>query len=271
MSSPPPEHIYLHGHHDAVLRSHRWRTADNSAAYLLERLRPGAAVLDVGCGPGTITLDLASRLPEGWVVGIDAEPGVVQQARAASAALRLGNLRFEVGDVRRLEFEDAGFDVVHAHQVLQHLADPVAALVEMRRVCRPDGLVACRDADYGAMCWYPVSDTMTRWQSLYREAARRAGGEPDAGRHLNAWARAAGFSRVETSASVWSFATPEERRWWGELWAERVTESRFAEQSVAAGLATQDELQRIAEGWQMWSNSADACFFVVHGEILCTP
>jgi ubiquinone/menaquinone biosynthesis C-methylase UbiE len=50
---------YTHGHHDSVLCSHAWRTAGNSAAYLLGELHPGQRLLDVGCGPGTITLDLA--------------------------------------------------------------------------------------------------------------------------------------------------------------------------------------------------------------------
>jgi ubiquinone/menaquinone biosynthesis C-methylase UbiE len=62
---PPSSETYLHGHHDSVLRSHRWRTAENSAGYLLGHLRPGMHVLDVGCGPGTITVDLAASVPEG--------------------------------------------------------------------------------------------------------------------------------------------------------------------------------------------------------------
>ena len=66
-----PDTTYSHGHEGGVLRSHRWRTADNSAAYLLPHLRPGAALLDVGCGPGTITCDLAGRVGPGRVVGID--------------------------------------------------------------------------------------------------------------------------------------------------------------------------------------------------------
>ena len=125
---------YLHGHHDSVLRSHRWRTAENSAAYLLPRLRPDARVLDVGCGPGTITADLAGLVPDGEVTGIDAAVGVLAQARQEAERRGRDNVRFETGDVYRLGYPDGTFDVVHAHQVMQHLSNPVAALREMRRV-----------------------------------------------------------------------------------------------------------------------------------------
>jgi ubiquinone/menaquinone biosynthesis C-methylase UbiE len=266
-----PSHRYLHGHHEAVLRSHRRRTVGNSAAYLLPRLRSNARVLDVGCGPGTITAGLAARVPHGTVVGIDSEPSIVAHARSVPDAAARGNLSFEVGDVYDLRFDDAHFDVVHAHQVLQHLGDPVAALVEMRRVCRPGGVVACRDADYAGMHWYPASAPMTEWQTLYREVARSAGGEPDAGRHLLAWARAAGFARIEVSATMWCYATSEERRWWGGLWAERLTGSRFAEQATGAGLASPADLERLAQGWRAWAGEEDGCFFIPHGELLCTP
>ena len=122
MSSPSD--IYLHGHHDSVLRSHRWRTAENSAGYLLARLRPDARVLDVGCGPGTITADLAARVPDGQVTGMDAAADVLALARQEAERRGQGNVRFEAGDVYHLGFGDGTFDVVHAHQVLQHLSEP---------------------------------------------------------------------------------------------------------------------------------------------------
>ncbi len=83
-----------------------------------------------------------------------------------------------------LDLPDASFDIVHAHQVLQHLTDPVAALREMRRVCKPDGVVAARDSDYAAMTWYPEIPALTRWLSLYHDVTRSNGAEADAGRRL---------------------------------------------------------------------------------------
>ena len=90
-----PDATYTHGHHDSVLRSHRWRTAENSAAYLLPYLRPGLSLLDVGCGPGNITADLAGRVAPGPTVGLDASAEVIAEARstAASTARRSGATR----------------------------------------------------------------------------------------------------------------------------------------------------------------------------------
>ncbi|MFL6178238.1 MAG: methyltransferase domain-containing protein, partial [Actinomycetes bacterium] len=144
---------YTHGHHESVLRSHTWRTIANSAAYLEPHLDVGLRILDVGCGPGTITAEFADRVgPDGSVVGIDASPDIVALATRTQPR---DNVTFSVGDVYALAADDNSFDIVHAHQVMQHLADPVAALREMRRVCRPGGIVAARDADYSGSAWYP--------------------------------------------------------------------------------------------------------------------
>src|SRR5215207_5173138 len=256
-SAPPwaetyPRHVaepsrYIHGHAESVLRSHRWRTADNSAGYLLAHLRPGIRILDVGCGPGTITLDLARLIAPTPVVGLDPVEAPLAAARADAAAAGVDNVTYQTGDVTALAFGDGSFDVVHAHQVLQHLTDPVAALREMGRVCRDDGVVAARDADYAAMTWFPADPRLDRWRDRYCEVARAGGGEPDAGRRLLAWARAAGFGHVEPSASAWCFATPDDRAWWGETWAERVRTSTFGHQALEGALATESELDDLAE------------------------
>ena len=191
-----------------MLRSHRWRTVDNSAAYLTPHLRPGQRVLDVGCGPGTITTDFARRVAPGTVVGIDNHPAPLGEARIEAQRLDVRNVSFAVADVYDLDFPDDTFDVVHAHQVLQHLAEPVAALREMRRVCAPGGGVAARDFDSAAMTWYPPRSRLDHWRDLCQRIARSNQGEPDAGRRLLSWARAAGFSKITCSASTWCYATP---------------------------------------------------------------
>ena len=267
---PKETAVYTHGHHESVLRSHTWRTAENSAAYLVPHLRPGAQVLDVGCGPGTITADLARLVgPDGRVTGVDAAPGVLDQARAHAAQRGLENVEFTTADVHDLAHPDDSFDVVHAHQVLQHVGDPVIALREMRRVCRPGGIVAARDADYAAMFWYPELPVLDDWSDLYQRVARSGGGEPDAGRRLRYWAQQAGFSDVTSSAGSWCYATEDERAWWSGLWADRTTASSYASLAVDGGHATPAQLKEIAGAWREWGAREDAWFMVPHGEILC--
>ncbi len=259
---------YTHGHHDSVLRSHRWRTAENSAAHLLPHLRTGQRVLDVGCGPGTITLDLARLVTPGEVVGIDSAAEIITAAEHARAEGGVDNASYAAGDVYRLEFDDGTFDVVHAHQVLQHLTDPVAALREMRRVLRPGGLLAVRDSDYGAFTWFPLDSRLDRWLELYHEVTARNRAEADAGRFLRSWVRAAGFTDAVVSSSTWTFADEADRTWWGDLWAERAVSSGFAEQAVEYGLATPADLASIAEAWSDWAASDTGLIVLVHGEVL---
>jgi ubiquinone/menaquinone biosynthesis C-methylase UbiE len=263
----PPD-AYTHGHHDSVLRSHRWRTARNSAAYLLGGLHGGLDLLDVGCGPGTLTAELAALVAPGRTVGIDASPDIIDAARR-EAVTRGVTVEYAVGDAYGLDMADRSFDVVHAHQLLQHLSDPVAALREFGRVCRPMGVVAVRDADYAAMCWYPADPLLDRWMELYQAAARANRGEPDAGRRLLAWAHAAGFSDVTPSGSVWCYSSPEDRAWWGDLWSDRITVSALARQLVDSGLSTPEELASIGAAWRAWAAHPDGWFLVPHGEVLC--
>jgi SAM-dependent methyltransferase len=260
---------YTHGHHESVLRSHRWRTAGNSAGYLLPLLVPGMRLLDVGCGPGTLTMDLADVVgPTGSVTALERTEEALDLARAEATRRGTGNVDLVVGDVQALALPDDGYDVVHAHQVLQHLGDPVGALREMRRVCRPGGVVAVRDSDYAAFTWFPHVSELDLWLDVYRRAARGNGAEPDAGRRLLSWAREAGFAEITAGSSTWCFATPADRAWWGGLWADRMLESDVARQAVDRGIAGRAQLGRIAAGWRRWAEHEDGWFSVLHGEVL---
>jgi SAM-dependent methyltransferase len=256
--------MYVHGHHESVLRSHRWRTAENSAAYVLPYLKPEMSLLDVGCGPGTITADLASLTAQ--VTALETSEDVLALARAAVTA---PNVTFAVGDVHALSFASDSFDVVHAHQVLQHVADPVRALREMKRVAKPGGIVAVRDSDYAGFTWYPEIPELKEWLDLYHAMARRAGGEPDAGRRLLWWAQQAGLTNVTASSSTWCYASAEDRAWWGGMWAERVVSSSIAVQALESGYATGADLHRLAEAWRAWADEPAGWFSVLHGELIC--
>lgn len=257
---------YTHGHHASVLRSHSNRNIANSAAYLEPELRDDATLLDVGAGPGTITVDFARRVAH--VTATELDDDALSLSRDLARQEGLHNIAFEVQDVHSLTFPDDSFDIVHAHQVLQHVADPVQALRELARVARPGGVVAVRDADYGGFIWHPQSPELDDWLALYRAAARANGGEPDAGRHLLAWANAAGLHDAVATASVWNYADDDSRRWWGGMWADRILESAIARQLVGSGLADRPRLRAISAVWRDWAASPDGWFLVPHGELV---
>ena len=260
--------VYTHGHHESVLRSHSWRTAENSAGYLLPHLRPGMSLLDVGAGPGTITADLARLVEPGKVTALEATEAALDITRATFAKLDV-RVQFVVGDVHALDLPDDSYDVVHAHQVLQHVADPVQALREMRRVCKPGGIVAVRDSDYHGFTWYPALPELDEWMELYQRMARANQGEPDAGRRLLSWALEAGFEKVDATASNWVFADDDSRAFWGGMWADRVLQSAMADQARRAGVP-EETLERISAAWRSWAARPDGWISILHGELLCT-
>ncbi|MFI6673738.1 class I SAM-dependent methyltransferase [Kribbella sp. NPDC050470] len=260
--------VYTHGHHESVLRSHTWRTAENSAGYLLPHLRPGMSLLDVGAGPGTITADLARLVDPGKVTALEATEAALDITKTTFADLDI-RVQFVVGDVHKLDLPDDTYDVVHAHQVLQHVADPVQALREMRRVCKPGGIVAVRDSDYHGFTWYPQLPELDEWMDLYQRMARANQGEPDAGRRLLSWAVEAGFEKVDATASNWAFADEDSRAFWGGMWADRVLQSAMADQARRSGVPD-ETLERISAAWRTWAASPDGWISILHGELLCT-
>lgn len=258
---------YVHAGHDEALVAHARRTVADSAAFLIPYLDEGARLVDVGCGPGSITLDLAEYVGE--VVGVDAEGDRLESAEAARRSRGADNASFVLANAYTLPFADASFDVAFAHQVLQHLADPVGGLREAARVVRPGGIVAARDADYGTMVHDPHDPRLDRWLELYHDVAHRLGGEPDAGRALVRWFHAAGLEPIAVSTSTWTYSEAHEVAAWRDLWVSRLLASRLGDEATALGLANRSELEDLAQGWRDWAAAAERPFFAfLHGEVV---
>ena len=258
------DEFYTHGHAPVVVGAHARRRASDSAQFLVPHLQQGIRLLDFGCGPGSITADLAEHLgSDGTVVGVDSSTEALTRARRDAAAT---GAKYLAGSVYELPIVDAAFDVAYGHQVLQHLADPVVALEEVRRVLRPGGLVAVRDADFGSMTHHPRYPELDRWLEIYTRVARSNGGEPNAGRHLQSWVRQAGFSSIEATTSSWHYTSYQQRSWWAQLWADRITLPRFVDRAADLGVA--DELAGVATAWPAWAEEPDGWFAFIHGEVI---
>jgi SAM-dependent methyltransferase len=269
VSSQPLKHeTYTHGHAPATVRQHGKRTADEAAAFLLPELRPGMRLLDVGCGPGSITRGLAERLAPGEVVGIDLSRETLASARQEAAARGLSNVRFEEASVYELPYPDGAFDAAYAHQVIQHLREPAAALRQMLRVVRPRGVVAVRDVDWDTVAYWPPDPWIDRFMDVHFKAWRRNGGEPFMGRRLRPLFNGLGVADLRITAAVWCYATPEETKEWGHSYAERLLSSPMGGRMVEYGLATQPDVAAMAAAFRTWADHPDAFWVFTHVEAL---
>ena len=265
MSTEPRRHeTYTHGHAPATVRQHGQRTAEEAAAFLLPELRPGMRLLDVGCGPGSITRGLAERVAPGETVGLDLSPETLEAARDDAAVRGLRNLRYQYGSVYELAFPDASFDVAYAHQVFQHLREREAALREMLRVIRPGGLIAVRDVDWGTVAYWPRDTWIDRFIEVHHQTWYRNGGEPRMGRALRALFNDAAIGDVRITASLWCYATPRETTEWGESYAERLLTSPMGSRAVEYGYATQADIEAMAAAFRAWAAHRDAVWMFTH-------
>lgn len=257
---------YSHGHAPSVVAHHARRTAADSAAFLVPHLQPGMRMLDVGCGPGSITVELAAMVHPGRVLAIDVAPAAIEATESAVAAAGLDNV--EVTECSVYELGEERFDIIYAHQVLQHLTDPVAALRSMARVLTEHGMVAVRDSDYAGMIWAPRPAGLDRWVALYHGINDALGLQADSGRWLPTWVAEAGFTQVAVTTSTWTHATPEARAVWGGAWQRRVLDSSYAEHALDLGLSTVGELEEISAAFEWWAAQPNAMWMVPHVEVI---
>lgn len=269
MATEPPRHEkYTHGHTPAVVRQHARRTADEAAAFLIPELLPGMRLLDVGCGPGSITLGLAERLAPGEVIGLDLSQETLDAARRDAAARGQENVRYQEGSVYEIPFGEASFDVAYAHQVFQHLRERELALREMLRVVRPGGLVAVRDVDWGTVAYWPRNRWIDRFVEIHLRTWYRNGGEPQMGRQLRALFNAAGVAELQITAAVWCYATRSETVEWGESYADRLLTSPMGERAVEYAYASRADLEAMAAAFRAWAVHPDAFWSFIHVEAL---
>lgn len=236
--------------------AHGRRTAATSAGFLLPQLRPGQRLLDLGCGPGSITLGLAEAVAPGPVLGVDLSEEAIESARARAAGV--SNIRFETADLYEKTFEPGSFDVVFAHYVLQHLPDRVRALRVAAKSLRPGGLVAIADPDYGGSILWPEPPAMRRAVRLMTKTRQLQGGDLYAGRKLARWLAEAGFEHIIGGASATTVATAESTAATGRFWSSYFAAPEFQGHCEAMGWATRAQCDEAAKAWRKWGGTPGA-------------
>jgi 2-polyprenyl-3-methyl-5-hydroxy-6-metoxy-1,4-benzoquinol methylase len=204
-------------------------------------IKPGMACLDVGCGGGDVTFELADLVdPRGKVVGWDIDETKLALARREAEERRQGNVDFRVSDVGESDGAPE-FDVVYARFLLTHLSDPIGALARILRMLQPGGIVILEDIDCTGCFCYPYSAAFWRYMELYTQTARRRGGDPDIGLRLPAMLFESGVERVQMNV-VQPSPLDGDVKLVTPLTMENIVDSVLAEK-----LATRAELDRIID------------------------
>jgi SAM-dependent methyltransferase len=227
--------------------AHGRRTARSHAAFFVRLLQPGDRVLDVGCGPGSITVGLGKAVgPGGTVVGVDLDPGPARVPLVRA-------------DAFRLPFPDRSFDAVFTCAMLQHLGDPLGALREARRVCRPGAVVGIADADRGGVIVEPPDPWVDRGHEVLDRL--RDGTSIHVGRQLRGLLQRAGFVDVRARSTGGGAGGPEV----AALVAQQTSlfeSPALADVVVERGIASRDELAEVAAAWRRWGEDPGATLAV---------
>jgi SAM-dependent methyltransferase len=234
------------------------------AAFLAPYLRAGMRLLDCGCGPGSITVDLARTVAPGEVIGIDLREDALAHGRALALERGIANLTFEAASVYQLPYPDGAFNAAFACAVLQHLAAPIAALREMRRVLTPGGVIGIVDGSATITFRYPTNSLLDKWDRLRALEREHNAGRPSDALRLRALLREAGFARTQASGDMVTEAGPPA----GSLKeTRRVAQNHLirlrgvlGELAIAQGWTTKQELEQIADALITWGEAADAFY-----------
>ena len=262
------ESSYTMGYSEEFRQLLARRSAETHATHLLPHLEPGLRVLDFGCGPGTISVGLASAVEPGEFHGIDIEESQIDLARAAAEAGGHDNATFHVGDATDLPFEDDYFDVAHCHAVLMHVPDTEAALAEVKRVLKPGGIIASREFIVASSFLEPgAENTVPAWNA-FANLVSANGGHPNLGRELKSVFLDAGFSDVRATASFDFFSTAEDVAFLHAFIIDWFYKPEIIEAATKYGLATQEQFDEWRQGLDEWRSYAGAVGGLAFGEAI---
>ncbi|MGH8598093.1 MAG: methyltransferase domain-containing protein [Gammaproteobacteria bacterium] len=191
---------YTPGYSEAAAAFMLRRRLEPNGAFFLPYLKSGVTVLDCGCGPGTITRDIAKRVAPGHVTGLDFNAEQVAFASRDARSQGIANIEFRMGSVYDLPFADASFDAVFSHALLEHLREPAKAFAEFRRVLKPGGALGVCTPDWGGFLVAPPSEKLLLAFEAYKELQNRNGGDVYCGRRLGGFLADAGFGNIEVRA-----------------------------------------------------------------------
>ena len=239
--------FYPFGYGAAAVSMMKSRNAQANAGFFLDKLTAGSSLLDVGCGPGSITVGIAKALSPGNVVGIDIEASQVELGRQHAREEGVENCSFQAASVLDLPMDDASFDAVYGHTILMQFKDPAPVLDEVIRVLKPGGLVGFREIDLGASLFHDEDSSMKAVLFNLRRSVFQNDGNPDIGRQLPSILSSAGLELVDVSAQYNYASSPTaKQRMYGAM-AELWDQADFPAQAEELGWISAAERKAMAD------------------------
>lgn len=199
---------YTPGHTPAATAFMAARDLDSHGFFLAPLLQPGFEVLDAGCGPGTITNGIAECVFPGNVTGLDISSGQIERAHRLAQGREIVNARFVHATAYEMPFDDATFDLVFSHALLEHLREPRRVLREIHRVTRAGGFAAVCSPDWDGFEIDPCPREVADAIRAYRRLQEDNGGNTQAGSLLGGWMAESGFSPISTDAWMERYDSP---------------------------------------------------------------
>ncbi len=268
MSDVVANSVYTMGYQPEYIRAQARFAQQPSLNFLVPQLAPGQRILDVGCGGGFLSAQLAEAVTWGELVGIDAEPSQVNLARETADRWGVANAQFQVGDARDLPFGNGSFDALHFGGVLLHIGDVDRALEEARRVLRPGGLIACRDLMPESCFVHPELGMMRRSIEMFVDVVAADGGSPNVAREIKGRLIRAGFADVVLAHSFEVYSTLEELEFLQGVIKELFLGSGIVAAAEGYGAATKEMELVIARCVEEWHHDPGALAAMAFGQAM---
>ncbi len=161
-------------------------------------LKEGMDVLDIACGPGVVSCEMAKMVKPGTVTGVDINEKLIQVAKEYSKQIKVTNADFSVGNAYELSFPENSFDFVYARFVFQHLEDCQKVVDSIYKVLRPNGIICITDVDDSWLTLYPTTESFIEITESARKSQKEYGGDRLVGRKLGHYLHTGNFNNVNT-------------------------------------------------------------------------
>ncbi|MDH5737372.1 MAG: methyltransferase domain-containing protein [Gammaproteobacteria bacterium] len=255
---------YTLGYGAASIAMMASRTAENHAEFFLTHLIPGMNVLDVGCGPGTITLGFAEKIYPGTVTGIELD--LVQTKSVSANASEELNLHFATGDIYQLDFDDSIFDAIFASALIGNLKFPLKGIEELKRVLKPGGILGIKEFDHSANIAYPVPDFQEEIENLYNRLRISNGHDPDSGRKVKSYLHEAGFENINCTAVFHNVTIPEGK---GSSLMEALVRDEWGPAFIRKGWVTSEQVEKWIKASEIYERTGSSFIANAWIEALC--